>query len=294
MNQLLNNRIGKQPKVRKRGCLFLILGSLLALLGTVVYILLVTYLTRIVIEARHGEETGYAIMTLVKGSWGVVMLFFYGILALWYMAPTEAEVERQNRQFAVSPGGHNQQPVKAMPRRVLWLVTGGLLLGVVATGAVTLNTYKLVTEDGVRTYCLVETGRYEWADVTAYSVNCDNSEGLSLTFSFKGGKQIEILRGVNTYTSAFRAKAYDSVTHFASELDKRLVHPEDGRPVPPRNMAGMAYERALKFYRDAPADTLAGRQWPYVRQLIGYVEPGMQPDEIVPDTTPESEAESGT
>ncbi len=288
MNQLLNNRVGKPQRMQKRGCLFLVLGSILALLATVGYILLVSLLTGVVIEGRHGGETGYAIMTAVKGSWGVVMLLFYGILAVWYMAPSEAEVERQNRLAAARPGGHNQEPARAMSRRTLRLITGGLFLGVILTGAVTLNTYKLVTEEGVRTYCFIETGNYRWEDVSAYSVDCDTDEGLSLTFSFKGGKQIEILRGVNSATADFK-ESYTSITHFAAKLDDRFVNPPDDRPVPPRNMNGMAYERAVKFYREPYPDL-----WPYVSQLIGYVEIGMTPDETAPETAPETVAETET
>ncbi len=290
MNQLLNNRVGKKPRTQKRGCLFLILGSLAALLATGCYILVVTLLTGTVIEARHGGEVGYALMTVVEGSFVVVLLLFYAILALWYVAPSEAEVERQNRQLAHTPGGHNQKPAKAMPRATLWLITGGIFLCVLLTGAVSLNTYKFVTEEGVRTYCFLETGRYDWEDVSAYSVDCDTDQGLSVTFSFKGGKQVEILRGINSFSSSFEEK-YDSPTHFAAELDKRLMNPADDRPVPPRNMSGVAYDRAVRFYRDANPESLSGSQWVYVRQLIGYVEMDMTPDETAAETLPSESAE---
>ncbi len=288
MNQLLNNRVGRKPTTQKRGCLFLILGSIAALLATGCYILIVSLLTGLVIEARHGSEVGYALMTAVEGSWGAVLLLFYAILALWYVAPSQAEVDRQNRRFATMPGGHNREPAKAMPRRTLWLITAGLLLGVILAGAVALNTYKFVNEDGVRTYCFFETGSYDWDDVSAYAVDCDTDEGLSLTFSFKGGKQLEILRGINSFASAFEEK-YDSPTHFAAELDKRLMNPSDDRPVPPRNMSGVAYDRAVKFYRDANPESLSGRLWGYAAQLIGYVEMDMTPDETAAETAAETD-----
>ncbi len=288
MNQLLNNRVGKGPQVQKRGCLFLVLGSLLAILATGVYILTVSLLTGKVIEGRHGGEVGYAVMTLVKGSYGVALFLFYAILAVWYVAPTQAEVDKQNRKFATMPGGHNQKPAKAMPRRTLWLITGGILLCVIATAVVALNSYRLVTEDGIRSYFFVETGRYDWDDVSAYSVDCDSEEGLSVTFSMKGGKQFEILHGINSATSDFK-ETYTSTTHFAAELDKRLMTPSDDRPVPPRNMSGIAYDRAVKFYRDTYTDL-----WPHVAQLIGYVEMDMTDDETAPETEAPTETASET
>ncbi len=287
MNQLLNNRVGKNPKAQKRGCLFLVLGSIAALLATGAYTLGITRLTLIYIEARHGGEAAYALMGATMGSCVVVLILFYAILAIWYISPTQAEVDRQNRQMAAAPGGHNTRPAKAMPRNRLWLITGGLLLGVLLTGLVSLNTYKLVTEDGIRSYFFAETGRYEWADVSAYTVNCDMDKGLSVTFSMADGKQFEILQGTNSATNAFKEK-YTSVIQFAADVDDRLMHPTDDSPVTPRNMNSIAYDRAVKFYQTPYPDV-----WPYVAQMIGYEDLEMSDDETAaPDT--ETSAENPT
>ena len=54
MNRMLNDRFGKKAASGKRGCLFLIVGSLLALLATGLYVLAVSLLTGVLVEARHG------------------------------------------------------------------------------------------------------------------------------------------------------------------------------------------------------------------------------------------------
>ncbi len=279
MNQLLNNRIGKPERSKKRGCLFLILGSLLALLATGAYMLVISLLTRAVIEARHGDEAVYALMTLVKGSWGVVLLLFYAILALWYVTPSQEEVDRQNEKFAMMGSG---QVAKAMSRAKLWLISGGIFLGVLLCGAVSLNTYTLVSNEGIRTYCFFQTGAYDWEDVSAYSVGCDASEGLSVTFSMAGGEQFEILHGINSATVRFK-ESYTSTTHFAAELDKRLMTPTDDHAVPPRNMRSTDYELAVKFYRETYPDL-----WPHVARLIGYETSELLPDETAAETLPET------
>ncbi len=283
MNQLLNNRVGKKPKAQKRGCLFLILGSLLALLATGVYILAVSLLTGKVIEARHDGETAYALMTLVKGSYGVVLFLFYGILALWYISPSKEEVEKQNRHFAPMLGQKNASKAEAMSRRTIWLITGGMLLGVVLTGVVSVNTYRLVTPDGIRTYCFAETSRYEWKQVSAYTVDCATDDGLSMTFTMRDGKQFEILQGVNSATSDFKAN-YTSVTEFATVIDAEMVKLQV-----PRN--AKHYERAVKFYKDNYPEL-----WPHVARLIGYLDLEEHPDETAPETEPPTETglESGT
>ncbi len=287
MNQLLNNRVGKKPKSQKRGCLFLILGSLVALILTVAYIVGLSLLTGKVIEGRHGGESAYAVMTLVKGSYGVALLLFYAMLAVWYIAPSEEEVKRQNQRFATMPGGHNHEPAKAMPRRTLWLITGGLFAGIILTGVVALNSYKLVTEDGVRTYFFAETNRYDWEDVSAYSVGCDDNEGLSVTFSFKGGKQIEILHGINSATGKFKER-YGTPTRFAAELETRLTDPSDGRPGLSSNTNfSLVSTKAEKFYREAYPEL-----WPYVAQLTKHRDIELSPDETAAETETPVESES--
>ena len=283
MNQLLNNRVGKAKKSGgRKGCLFLIVGSLVALLATGLYVLAVSYLTGVIIEARHGEGIAYAIMNIVTPSYGIAMLCFYGILAIWYFTPTEEEVKKQNQGLAPMLG--QKQRNDALPKHTLWLITAGLLLAVPVTGTVAVNSYKLITPDGVSTYFFAETKSYQWKQVTGYTIDSDDNNGLSVTFTMRDGKQIEILQGVNSTTEKFDEQ-YTSVTHFAAELDDDMVALQV-----PRNVKHM--ERSVKLYKDT---TL----WPYVSRLIGYVELVPEPDETVAETeaptqAPESETDEPT
>lgn len=275
MNQLLNNRVGKRPKSGKgkKGCLFLIVGSLLALLAAGVFVLTVSRLTGVVIEARHGEEAAYALMDIVTPCYGVATFLFYAILAVWYFSPSEEEIKAQNKGLSPMLG---QKESKAIPKRVLWLITAGLLAGVVLTGAICVNTYRLVTPDGISSYFFVETKSYEWKQVSAYTIDCDSDDGLSVTFTMRDGKQLEILQGVNSTTDAFDER-YTSVTHFASEIDEQMVALQV-----PRNVRHM--ERAVKFYQGYEG------LWPYVSRLIGYTELTPEPDETTAETEVPTEA----
>ena len=272
MNQAMNRRAGqKKDKGGRKGCLFLIVGSLVALLATGLYVLAVSYLTGAVIEARHGDGVAYALMNLVTPSYGIAMLCFYGILAVWYFTPTKEEIQKQNQGLAPMLG--QKQNNDALSKRTLWLITAGLLLGAVITGTVAVNSYKLVTPDGVSTYFFAETKSYEWKQVTSYTIDADDDNGLSVTFTMRDGKQIEILQGVNSTTERFDEQ-YTSVTHFASVLDEDMVALQV-----PRNVRHM--ERAVKLYKDHAL-------WPYVSRLIGYVELVPEPDETVAETQPET------
>ena len=268
MSRMLQNRFGDKPKSNKKGCLFLIAGSILALLATGIYVLVVAKLTGVVIEARHGGEIAYALMKSVTPSYGIAMLCFYGILAIWYFTPNEDELQKQNEGLAPMLGEKRRSD--AVSKSTLWMITAGLLLASVITGAVAVNHYRLVTTEGIQEYFFVETKSYEWKQVTGYTVDCDNdNDGLSVTFTMRDGKKYEILQGVNSTTEAFD-KTYTSVTHFAYDLDQRMTELQV-----PRNTRHM--ERAVTLYRDHPL-------WPYVSKLIGYVELVPEPDETVADT----------
>ena len=280
MSQLLQNRVGRKKKKGRKGFLFLAIGCTLAILGTGLYVLAVSLLTGALIEARHGDEAAYALMNIVTPSYGYALLFFIAILAIWYFTPTEEELKKQNNGLAPMLG--QKQQGEALSKRTLWLITGGLLAAVVVTGAISVNSYKLVTPEGIRSYFFVETKSYEWKQVTGYTIDCENeNDGLSVTLTMRDGKQFEILQGVNSTTEKFDGQ-YTSVTHFAYDLDQRMVELQV-----PRNARHV--ERAAKLYKDT---TL----WPYVQKLIGYVELVPEPDETAPETeAPTEEAtEAGT
>jgi hypothetical protein len=186
--------------------------------------------------------------------------------------PTEEEVKKQNRGLSPMLG---QKESTVLSKRTLWLITAGLLSAVVVTGAVAVNTYRLVTPEGVRSYFFVETASYEWKQVSSYTIDCENEDdGLSVTFTMRDGKKYEILQGVNSATKAFKEQ-YTSVTHFAADVDEKMMALQV-----PRNVKHI--ERAVKVYR-------GHNLWPYVEKLIGYVELNPLPDETIPETEPPTE-----
>ncbi len=276
MNQLLNNRVGKKKKPAKKGCLFLLVGSTAAVLATMLFIWLVSLSTGAVIESRHGGEPAYALMTALTPCYAAALSLFTGISGLWYFAPTEEEIKARNRNRLSPALGEREE--RAMSTATKLLISGGLLLGVVLTGFIAVNSYRLVTPDGISTYFFAETKSYEWRQVSAYTIDCDSEDGLSVTFTMRDGKQYEILQGVNSTTAEFDEQ-YTSVTHFAYDLDENMVALQV-----PRNVKHV--ERAVKFYKDYEG------LWPYVSKLIGYAELMPEDDETVADTVVDTAADT--
>ena len=266
-----------QKSSGKKGLLFLIVGSLIALVVTLLFALGVTSLTGVLVEARHGGEIAYTLSSLTLTCIGIAMMLSYGILAIWYIAPSQKEIEERNRGLSPMLG---QTQAKAMPKPTLWLITGLLSLGIVITGVVALGTYKLVTSNGVASYvCFIKTESYTWDQVSAYTVDCDSDKGLTITFTMRDGKKYEILDGVCSTTAAFD-KVYTSTTHFASVLNE--IMEEEQVPQNIRNR-----ERAANFYR---SDSQRQKLWVYVAQIIDYEDLDLNDDETAPETEAPTEA----
>ena len=277
MNSLLKKSSGKQGKKGKKGCLFLIIGCFATILATALFVLTVSKATGAIIESRHGDEAAYALLSLTIPCYTIAFILFNAILALWYIAPTEEEVRAQNKGLSPMLG---QKEARAMSAGTKWLITAVILVAVVLTGAVAANTYRLVTPHGVSSYFFVETKSYEWKQVSAYTIDCDSDDGLSVTFTMRDGSQYEILQGVNSATEAFKEQ-YTSVTHFAADVDEEMVALQV-----PRNVRHM--ERAVNFYKDY------SELWPYVSKIIGYTALMPEPDETVAETQPVTDAAEAT
>ncbi|MBQ3507294.1 MAG: hypothetical protein IJA91_01985 [Clostridia bacterium] len=272
MNSLLKQSSGKQGKKGKKGCLFLIVGCFATILATALFVWLVSLITGAIIESLHGDEAAYALMSLTIPCYTVAFVLFNAILALWYIAPTEEEVRAQNKGLSPMLG---QKEARAMSVGTKWLITAVILIGAVLAGAVAANTYRLVTPHGVSSYFFVETKSYEWRQVSAYTIDCDSEDGLSVTFTMRDGKQYEILQGVNSATDKFKEQ-YTSVTHFAADIDEEMVALQV-----PRNVRHI--EKAVKFYKGYEG------LWPYVSKIIGYAAIMPEPDETVAETLPGTE-----
>ncbi len=272
MNSPLRKPSGKHGKKGKKGCLFLIVGCFGTILATALFVWLVSMTTGAVIESRHGDEAAYALLSIQIPCYTVAFILFNAILALWYIAPTEEEVKAQNKGLSPMLG---QKEAHAMSTGTKWLITAAVLVGVVLAGAVSVNTYRLVTPHGVSSYFFVETKSYEWKQVSAYTIDCNDDDGLSVTFTMRDGEQYEILQGVNSATAKFKEQ-YTSVTHFAADIDEELVALQV-----PRNVRHM--EKAINFYKSYEG------LWPYVSKIIGYTELVPEPDETVEETLPVTE-----
>lgn len=266
----------KQKSSNGRGCLFLIVGTVLILALMALYIVVVGRITSSTIEARSGDVPTYAVMSAQVPCIVAAFILLECILVLQYLPSQEdydkkaspgASVVRRNRLFGT--------------RRLMNLVSLVLLLLVFVCGIVSVNIYRMVSVDGISTRFLFSTHSYSWDDVTACRVDCDSDKGLSLTLTMSDGEQFEILQNTISDNAAF-ASQYGSdsdasdkqtpVLAFAVDLCHQLDERGIRRSVSHR-------DRTIRFYKDTYP-----RQWEYVSELIGYEELRPAEDETVSET----------
>ncbi len=246
-----------------RGCLFLIFGTLCVIAGMLIYVFAVTRITSVVIEAKYGGQAAYALMKLQLPSIIAAFVLMDTILILKYL-PNEEDFEKQD--FT--------SPLKAKKtalgkKKTVNLICIGILGLIVLCGVISVNTYTLVSEDGITGHFFFDTSTHSWDDVVSSRVDCDTEKGLSVTYTMSDGKRFEVLQGTVSDTKAL-ADRYTSTVGLARSVVEKL----SGRGVP-HNVSHM--ERAVKFYRyNEP--TL----WPDVKVMIRFEEILPDDDERVP------------
>ena len=247
--------------------MFIIFGTFAVILGMGVYMLITGRITAAVIASRLAGQHAYALMTASTTCTWIAFVLLEFALVLQFL-PSERDYEQKANHH--SPMLGEKKPMMGS-KRAMNAITVALVLGAVICGMVSVNTYTVVSEEGITKHCFVDTAHYDWKQVKGYAVDCDGDRGLSVTYTMRDGKQFEILQHTVSAPEEFH-KNYDSTVAFAAMLDGKMTElqiPRRARHV----------ERAVNFYRtDYPT------MWKHVSVLIGYTELAPQPDETVGST----------
>ena len=255
----------KKSGKSKKGILFLILGTLAVIAGVMIFAVVTGRVTAALVESRYGGTASYVLLTASIPCIAICFVLLEAILFLQYLPDTAAKLQSRRPML-----GQPEQPMYS--KKVINLVCLGLLALTVLCGFVSTNTYTVVSEDGISTHFFAETSRYEWRQVTRYTVDCDTDRGLSVTYTMRDGKQFEVLQNAVSTTDTFDEQ-YGSATAFALHTSEKLHELQIPKTC-------YHQELAISFYRDTMPET-----WTYVAQLINYQSTTLQPDEMAPVVT---------
>jgi hypothetical protein len=257
----------KKSSNSKKGCLFLIVGTLAVMAGVAIFTFLTGQITGALVEARYGGTNTYVLLTASVPCIAVCFVLLEAILFLQYIPGEGDYAKDQNLRQPML----NQPKMPTYSKKVINLICLGILGVVVLCGFVSANTYTVVSDEGISSRFFVETSNYKWHQVTSYTIDCDGNKGLSVTYTMRDGKKFEVLQNTVSATKTFKEQ-HGSATAYALHVDTMLQELQISKNV--RHM-----ETAVSFYRNKMPDT-----WVYVSKLIGYEAVIPLPDEV-PETT---------
>ncbi len=249
----------EKKKNGKKGCLFLIIGTILAFVGTGLYILLSGWISSLVINGNLGGHTAYALLTASLPCVYIVFILLDGILIINYLPSPPAQAEEDLAPMLGQKASRGISPTLVRVASIL------LVAAIIPVGLVSVGTYRTVSDQGISSsFCFISTSEYKWEQVSYYELACDNNKGLSMTFTMRDGNSIEILQGTMSAPTFFKEQ-YDCKEAFAIEIAGKMASLQ----IPCKTFESMSTHNKLKeaarnFYQKDE------KLWPYVSQLVAY------------------------
>lgn len=256
--------MSEEKRSGKKGCLFLIVGTILAFVGTGVYILLSGWISSLVIQNALGGRTAYALLTASLPCMYVVFLLLDGVLVVNYLpaSPHESGADEQVPMLG-------QRAARGFDAKVVRILSISLVAAILPVTLISVGTYRTISDEGIsNAFCFIQTSEYQWEQVSYYEIECDSSKGLSMTFTMRDGSSVEILQGTVSSPDSFKEK-YDSKEAFAVDIAARMA----ALQIPCKTFESQSAHNKLK---EAARSFYKGNEdlWPHVMQLVGYEEVG--------------------
>ena len=225
MNNNKNNKKGG-------GCLFWLLGTVLVIIGVVVYAVLSSLISRTIIGSRFGDAASCALLPLSIAGLTVAFVLYEAIFIVRLI------------KF-----GNDKDDAKA--KKVSRIVTAACISLSFIFAIFSANTFTRLDGDSISKVCFVETKRYEWrdrCDVLRYSLSCDGDGVLNFTVTMKDGEKIELLSQVNSCSVAF-TEQYGDLYGYAAHLSEAF---DSSGFIIEKSVTGV--ENMEKHYRDTSSE----------------------------------------
>jgi len=240
----------------------LVFGTLAVIAGLLLFIFLTGQLTGLLMESANGDSAAYALLHFNEPAIVICFLLLEAILFIKFI-PNEEDYSKKRGVGYQEPQKQRKIPIKSLLRIIICCILAVVLI----LPLLSANIYTLISEDGIKSHFIVDTQEYSWDDVSEYKVDCDDSRGLSVTFTMNDGNAFEVLHGPKSATKEFSDK-YDDTLAFLVDIDARLR----AKGIT-KNVTHM--ETAVAFYQSGEK-----KLWKYVSVLTGYSEIYPDGDEL--------------
>ena len=214
------------------GCLSWLLGTLLVIVGVIVYAVLSSFINRLIIGGRLGDSASCALLPLSLTGLTVAFVLYEAIFIVRLI------------KF-----GNAKDDAKA--KKVSRIVTAACISLSFLFAIFSANTFTKLDENSISKVCFVEIKRYEWqerCDVLRYSLSCDSDGVLNFTVTMKDGEKIELLSQVNSCTEAF-TEQYGDLYGYAAYLSDTF---DSSDYIIEKSVTGV--ENMQKYYKDTNSE----------------------------------------
>lgn len=242
-------------KNTNKGCFSSILGTLCVVLGVVLYALLSSQISKILVRTRFGADSACAILTLTVVGYAVAFVLYEVVFVL--------------RQVQLSQKAAGRDDEGGKLARLFRIAAVGAVCLSLLFSIVVANTFVALREDSISKVCFVETKSYRWddrCDVLRYNFACDESGALTCSVIMKDGEQIDVLGGVTTVSDAF-AEQFDtskvSLLSYAAYLSEQF---DESEFIIEKKISGIEHMEA--FYKQDHPEI-----WEQLERIIASVTP---------------------
>ncbi len=228
---------------KNRGCFSGILGTFIVIIGVVIYAVLASLITNLIISTRFSDEARCALLSL--SFVGITVAFvLYEVIFICYELKCS------------SKGTGSETRMNKIFKLVLVLgICLSLLFAVVSA-----NTFTSLGEDSISKVFFTEYKTYKWresCDILKFSLSCDANGALSYKVTMKDGEVVDILGQVNSCSDEF-IERYENLYGYAAYLTGEF---RNSGFLIEEDISGIEHMEA--YYKDSHPEI-----WSYIEKIV--------------------------
>ena len=198
------------------GCFSAVLGTVIVLVGVVIYAILSSLIYGAFARMRFGEYAACFLFPLRITGIIVAFILFEAIFIVWQV---------KTAKMASKEGDVGGKMARLTRIVLVACICLSLLFSVFCA-----NTYTDCRENSISKVCFVPTKEYRWdtrCDVLRYNFSCDPEGGLTVNLIMKDGEIIELFGAPQSISDSFKENYRTSdvdllayAAHLASSFDE--------------------------------------------------------------------------
>lgn len=199
-----------------------LLGTLGAIIFTVIYALILTTVARVTLSLGFGDRVCLALLDNTTTYIFIAFVVFEIIFFVWLFSTLAKEKEQtQSKMLGGRTIGEKPEKLRftfTKPTKIAALIGAIALLIIIALNA---GVYTEISEEGITKRVFVTTDEYTWNDTNRYFLTCDESATLKFTLQMDDGTSVELFASSNSCSDKFTEKYADILT-FAGYISDTL------------------------------------------------------------------------